>query len=92
MKPEYAHIQILSIDKRPDDWTTPTAWPEQGLYRVKTDGSDWITLVTSDSVNILYQGLPKGTVINELPGTGDGITESLLLKAIAAASRAEVLK
>lgn len=91
MKPQYAHIRIVPIAKRPDDWTNTKAWPGEGLYQPENDNG-WLTLVTSDSVNIIYSGLPAGSVINDHPGTTDGITETLLLKAIAAASRAEVLK
>jgi hypothetical protein len=91
MKKQYAHIEIKPLDKRPDDWTNAKAWPGQGLYLPANDNG-WMSLVTADGVTILYQGLPDGAVINDHPGTSDGINETLLLKAIAAASRAEVLK
>lgn len=91
MKRQFAHLEIKHIDKRPENWTSPAAWPAEGLYKIG-DETGWIAMVAGEGVNLLYQGLPTGTLVNSHPGTEDGINESLLLKAIAAASRAEVLK
>jgi hypothetical protein len=91
MAKQFVHIEIQPIAKRPEDWTNPKSWPGTGLYAPAKDNG-WLSLVTADGVNILYQGLPDGAVINDHPGIPDGINETLLLKAIAAASRAETLK
>jgi hypothetical protein len=91
MEKQFAHIEIKPIAKRPDDWTNVSAWPGTGLYKPASDNG-WLCLVTSDNVTILYTGLPEGSLVNSNPGNDDGINERLLLKAIAAASRAEVLK
>lgn len=91
MEKQFAHMEIKPINKRPDDWTDVKAWPSTGLYK-PADDNGWLCLVTDDSVTILYQGLPKETLVNSHSGNPDGINETLLLKAIAAASRAEVLK
>jgi len=91
MQKEFAHIEIKPIDKRPDGWTNVKAWPSQGLYRPANDNG-WLTLVTADNVTILYSGVPTGSIVNNNPGHDNGINEALLLKIVAAASRAEALK
>ena len=83
-------IEIKELDVRPEDWTTPGNWPHQGIFVVKGDTS--LYHVYSYGVNyISYQD-----DFTKRPITDDelspAVTESLLLKAIAAASRAEVLK
>lgn len=91
MAKQYAHIEIKRIDQRPADWTNFSAWPGAGLYACDNDHG-WLTMVTKDGIHILYAGLPEGGIINEHDGSPPAIGEALLLKAIAAASRAEVLK
>lgn len=91
MEKQFAHIEIKPINKRPDNWTNVKAWPGTGLYK-PADDNGWLVLVTAGSVDILYQGLPEDAIVNSHSGAPDGINETLLLKAIAAASRAEVLK
>lgn len=86
---KYLHIEIKELPAGIADLYTPESYPEQGLYREK-DG--YLRLVTKQHVDTIIYGLPDGHVINDNPGTGQGMTEDLLLKAIAAASRAEVLK
>lgn len=88
---KFAHIEIKEVDKPPENWTRQDGWPGPGLYRAK-NGDHYLYMVTPGNVAILYDGLPEGSVINDQSGACEGITETLLLKAIAAASRAEVLR
>lgn len=85
---KYLHIEIKEQPENIGDVHKTESYPAQGLYRDK-DGN--LRIVTSRDVSTFYYGLPDDAVINGNPGTG-GMTEDLLLKAIAAASRAEVLK
>lgn len=86
---KYLHIEIKDVPAGVGDLYTAASYPEPGLYRDK-DG--YLRVVTPKEVTTIIYGLPDGHVINDNPGTGQGMTEDLLLKAIAAASRAEVLK
>ena len=86
---KYLHIEIKDVPADIGDLYKPESYPEPGLYRDK-DG--YHRLVNKNDVTHIIYGFPDGHVINNNPGTGQGMTEDLLLKAIAAASRAEVLK
>ena len=83
-------IEVIMIETRPEDWTSCTAWPGVGNYKCSDD--DAIYNVTKFTVN--YIG--AGEYFTANPISEDQlyppISESLFLKAIAAASRAEVLK
>lgn len=83
-------IEIKEIDVRPEDWTTSSAWPGQGVYSCKGDTSlysvhKWGVDYISQHDNFIIRAVTD----EEL---SPAVTELLLLKAIAAASRAEVLK
>lgn len=83
-------IEITELDKRPDDWTKPSEWPSLGIYICKHDTS--LYHVYSYGVNyISYQDDFVKHPITEQQ-LAPAISEDLLLKAIAAASRAETLK
>jgi hypothetical protein len=86
---KYLHIEAREMPDGITDEHKASSYPGQGLYRGK-DG--YLRFVTEGNVDTLYYGLPEDAVINDHPGGNQGITETLLLKAIAAASRAEVLK
>jgi len=81
-------IDIIQLEKRPDDWTTKTEWPGDGVYMVKGDTS----LYAVNKYGVDY--ISYGETLTQTPfvDQGESVSESLLLKAIAAASRAEVLK
>jgi hypothetical protein len=83
-------IEVIMIEKRPEEWTSCTAWPGVGIYKC-IDG-DALYNVTKFTVD--YIGTGECFIAN--PITEDQlappISESLFLKAIAAASRAETLK
>jgi hypothetical protein len=83
-------INVMMIEKRPEEWTSCTAWPGVGTYKC-IDG-DALYNVTKFTVD--YIGTGECFMAN--PITEDQLasplSESLFLKAIAAASRAEVLR
>ncbi len=83
-------IEVIMIEKRPEEWTSCKAWPGVGTYKC-IDG-DALYNVTKFTVD--YIG--TGEYFTANPITEDQlaspISESLFLKAIAAASRAEVLR
>lgn len=83
-------IEIMELDVRPDDWTSKLNWPGDGIYACKDDSS----LYEVGEYGVTYISSKKPFMVrpvkeNEL---SPQISESLLLKAIAAASRAERLK
>ena len=88
MKQQYI-IEITEVEKCPENWTHKTAWPGMGLYKVKTDRRT-IYHVYEDGVNYILQA--DDMLKNPYKDPGESVSEALLLKAIAAASRAEVLK
>lgn len=88
MKAKYV-IEIITLKTRPDNWTRAESWPGQGVY-LCDDG-------TLYSVNdYLVDHIHHSETFMKHPITDDQlnppISETFLLKAIAAASRGEVLK
>lgn len=88
-------IDVRSIDTCPVGWTSASVWPGTGLYTVR-DEPRYAYVVGRDSVILVYEGhLLTSTPYVEFAETvaaDDCVSESLFLRAIAAASRAEVLK
>ena len=83
-------IEVITIEKRPEEWTSCTAWPCVGIY--KCNGDDALYNVRKFTVDYLGTGgcfTANPITENQLQPP---ISESLFLKAIAAASRAEVLR
>lgn len=83
-------IEIMELDVRPDDWTSKSNWPGDGIYACKNDSS----LYEVGEYGVTYISWKKPFMArpvkeNEL---SPQISESLLLKAIAAASLAQTLK
>jgi len=81
-------IEIVEIEKCPDDWTTKANWPGEGIYRVKEETN--IYAVHSWGVSFIGNDEPFTKTPYIQPE--EQVSESLLLKAIAAASRAENLR
>jgi hypothetical protein len=82
-------IEIVEIDKRPENWTSAVEWPGPAMYVCKDDPSMYH--VMDYAVN--YIGEKKAFMTRPVSDAElNPITEDLLLKAIAAASRAEKLK
>lgn len=82
-------IEITEVEKCPENWTSKDAWPGHGTYKVKSE-SHVIYHVYEYGVN--YISNPDDILSKPYKDPGESISETLLLKAIAAASRAEVLK
>ena len=81
-------IEITQVNVCPQDWQKKESWPSMGLYQVK------------DEKYALYQVYEYGVgYISSLDAftstpydeRGEAVSESLLLKAIAAAAHAKVL-
>ena len=82
-------IEITEVDKCPENWTDKTAWPGMGFYKVKTEPN---TIYHVYEYGVNYIAHANDILNNPYKDSGESISEALLLKAIAAASRAEVLK
>lgn len=82
-------IDIQEVDAQPADWTTSNAWPGNGFYIVKGQAHS-LYQVHDSGVNFIYPA--EAFTAQAFKNPGESVSESLLLKAIAAASRAEVLK
>jgi hypothetical protein len=82
-------VEIKEIDKQPAEWSTRTSWPEAGFYMVK--GEDFSLYYVYEH-GVQYISYPRSFLNTPFKEQGESVSESLLLKAIAAASRAEVLK
>ena len=82
-------IEIIEVPTCPTDWTIKSNWPGPGIYKAKTEGH-CLYQVYEHGVNYIAQ--PDELLRTPYKDQGEAVSESLLLKAIAAASRAEVLK
>lgn len=71
----------------PEDWVTPKKWPKPGVYRVPSEEGR-LYVIGDWGVDVIFH-IQHFT---EVEDQGESVSEALLLKAIAAASRAEVLK
>jgi hypothetical protein len=83
-------IEIIEVETLPNDWTKMSSWPGPGIYKVKSESC--VYHIAADGYSVDYIGMPALFTKTEFVDHGHPITEALLLKAIAAASRAEVLK
>lgn len=83
-------IEIHELDTVPTEWNKRESWPHIGLFTVKNESySLYHVSNESDSVGyISYPELFKKTPYVE---AGEAVSETLLLKAIAAAAHAKVL-
>lgn len=82
-------IDVKEIEAAPTDWVSKESWPGLGLYRPKTETFS-MYYVSENGVSCL--SYPDELLKTPYKEQGEAVSESLLLKAIAAASRAEVLK
>ena len=81
-------IEISEVDKCPDSWTSKDNWPGPGIYKAKTEGH-CLYHVNEHGVN--YLSFPEELMRTPYQDPGESVSEALLLKAIAAASKAKVL-
>lgn len=93
-------IEITEFAECPSDWTNPRSWPHEGVFTVKPE-PDYAYIVGRNSVKLIYDGnlltstpysAPPETVVSELVCSDGYVSESLFLRAIAAASRGEVVE
>jgi hypothetical protein len=82
-------IEIIEVLECPVEWVQKSGWPGPGIYKVKGE-STAMYHVQEHGVN--YISFPDVFVAQPHKESGESVSESLLLKAIAAASRAETLK
>lgn len=83
-------IEIKEIDEVPKEWTLASNWPSTGLYTAKNEACS-MYLVLKGMHNVSYISNPEFFKSVPLKETGEAVSESLLLKAIAAAAHAKVL-
>ena len=84
-------IEIKELDRAPEDWNKRSSWPAVGLYTVKNESYS-LYHVSDKSESVGYISFPDYFKQTPYEDKGESVSEALLLKAIAAASRAEVLK
>jgi hypothetical protein len=83
-------IEIKEIDEAPKEWSIASNWPCAGLYTAKNESYS-MYLVLEGVHNVSYISNPEFFKSVPLKETGEAVSESLLLKAIAAAAHAKVL-
>jgi hypothetical protein len=82
-------IEIIEVETCPPEWTKKDNWPGPGIYQVKSES---LALYHVNAHGVNYISFPEEILRNPYQDQGEAVSEALLLKAIAAASRAEVLK
>lgn len=82
-------FDLKTLPALPEKWTTPSEWPGKGVYIVDTE-ADTLYIVGGYSVAYLPGSVELGRKIES--ATGNAVPELLVLKLIAAASRAETLR
>lgn len=81
-------IEITEVDSCPENWPERKAWPSNGLYQVKGESS---AIYQVYSYGVGYISNAEMVTLKPYEELGESISESLLLKAIAAAAQAKVL-
>lgn len=86
-------ITITQVDAQPSDWTSFKSWPAPGIYRVKGDDSLYHVYKHryGDAGGVDYISYGDLFMKESYQDPGESVSESLLLKVIAAASQAKVL-
>jgi hypothetical protein len=82
-------IEVKELDSAPKEFTNKDLWPGPGLYKVKDEN---YSLYHVHATGVNYLSCPDDLLTTPYQDRGEAVSESLLLRAIAAASRAEVLK
>lgn len=82
-------FDVKMLPALPEKWVRPSEWPGMGVYIVDTE-ADTLYIVSSYGVAYVPDGVGLGRKIES--ATGDAVPELLVLKLIAAASRAETLR
>lgn len=82
-------IEIKELDSAPKEWTVRSNWPSTGLYKVKNESYSLYQVLET---GVGYISYPEMFMTTPYVEAGESVSEGLLLKAIAAASHASVLK
>lgn len=82
-------IEVIEVEKCPADWVRKESWPAPGIYKAKDESYSMYHVHES---GVDYISHPSSLLKTPYADPGEAVSEILLLKAIAAASRAEVLK
>jgi hypothetical protein len=83
-------IEIHEVDVAPTDWNLKKSWPHAGLFVAKNESYS-LYHVSEESDNVGYISYPEFFKKTPYAESGEAVSESLLLKAIAAAAHAKVL-
>lgn len=81
-------IEITQVDVCPQEWQKKESWPSIGLYQVK---DETYALYQVYQHGVQYISYPDAFTVTPYIERGEAVSESLLLKAIAAAAQAKVL-
>jgi len=81
-------IEITQVDVCPQEWQKKESWPSIGLYQVK---DETYALYQVYQHGVQYISYPDVFTVTPYIERGEAVSESLLLKAIAAAAQAKVL-
>lgn len=81
-------IEITQVDVCPQDWQKKESWPSIGLYQVK---NETYALYQVYEHGVGYISYPDAFTSKPYEERGEEVSETLLLKAIAAAAHAKVL-
>lgn len=83
-------IEIKELYEAPKEWSVSTNWPGSGLYTVKSESYS-MYLVMDGMTSVAFISNPEFFKSVPFKEPGESVSESLLLKAIAAAAHAKVL-
>jgi len=83
-------IEIHELDTVPAEWNKRESWPHVGLFTAKTETYSMYH-VTNESEHVAFITYPEFFKRTPYVEAGEAVSESLLLKAIAAAAHAKVL-
>ncbi len=83
-------IEIHELDVAPTDWNLKKSWPHVGLFTAKNESYSMYH-VTNESEHVAFISYPEFFKKTPYVEAGEAVSESLLLKAIAAAAHAKVL-
>lgn len=82
-------IEAIEVETCPDKWTSKDSWPGPGVYKVKNEGS---TLYHVHDYGVNYISNCDDMLKQPYQEPGETVSELLLLKLVAAAGQASVLK
>lgn len=78
-------IEVIEVEKVPENWTDKNSWPAPGIYQAKNETYS-LYHVSSETSSVNYISYPAKFLNDPYKEPGEAVSESLLLKAIAAAA------